>query len=169
MLSLEITSILMFLRWVTIFMENEEKCEAIKKKEILDEGDSDSDTDQEAGSSEYKEEKEEEKGEEGGQKVTIHDTTEINLGSFCYTMYLTIQSSLDFEECAHKLLKMDFAETQTKELCHMKLDCCAQQRTDEKFFGLLAGWFCMQKREYMELFESIFKIQSNSIHCLETN
>lgn len=26
-----------------------------------------------------------------------------------------------------------------KELCNMILDCCAQQRTYEKFFGLLAG------------------------------
>lgn len=28
---------------------------------------------------------------------------------------------------------------QQKELCNMILDCCAQQRTYEKFFGLLAG------------------------------
>lgn len=97
------------------FMENEEKYKAIKK-EILDEGDSDSNTDQEAGSSEDEEEEEEdEEGEEEeeGQKVTIHDKTEINLVSFRRTIYLAIQSSLDFEECAHKLLKMEFAESQT--------------------------------------------------------
>nr|XP_019825479.1 PREDICTED: pre-mRNA-splicing factor CWC22 homolog isoform X2 [Bos indicus] len=122
------------------FMENEEKYRAIKK-EILDEGDSDSNTDQDAGSSEEEEEEEEEEGEEDeeGQKVTIHDKTEINLVSFRRTIYLAIQSSLDFEECAHKLLKMEFPESQTKELCNMILDCCAQQRTYEKFFGLLAG------------------------------
>ncbi|XP_034352294.1 pre-mRNA-splicing factor CWC22 homolog isoform X2 [Arvicanthis niloticus] len=152
------------------FMENEEKYKAIKK-EILDEGDSDSNTDQEAGSSEdEEEEEEEEEGEEdGGQKVTIHDKTEINLVSFRRTIYLAIQSSLDFEECAHKLLKMEFAESQTKELCNMILDCCAQQRTYEKFFGLLAGRFCMLKKEYMESFESIFKEQYDTIHRLETN
>ncbi|KAL0616044.1 Pre-mRNA-splicing factor CWC22-like protein [Plecturocebus cupreus] len=128
------------------FMENEEKYKAIKK-EILDEGDSDSNTDQDAGSSE-EEEEEEGEGEEDeeGQKVTIHDKTEINLVSFRRTIYLAIQSSLDFEECAHKLLKMEFPESQTKELCNMILDCCAQQRTSEKFFGLLAGRFCMLKR-----------------------
>uniref|UniRef100_A0A2R8MFM7 Pre-mRNA-splicing factor CWC22 homolog n=1 Tax=Callithrix jacchus TaxID=9483 RepID=A0A2R8MFM7_CALJA len=49
-----------------------------------------------------------------GQKVTIHDKTEINLVSFRRTIYLAIQSSLDFEECAHKLLKMEFPESQTK-------------------------------------------------------
>ncbi|XP_028618728.1 pre-mRNA-splicing factor CWC22 homolog isoform X3 [Grammomys surdaster] len=153
------------------FTENEEKYKAIKK-EILDEGDSDSNTEQEAGSSEdEEEEEEEEEGEEdeGGQKVTIHDKTEINLVSFRRTIYLAIQSSLDFEECAHKLLKMEFAESQIKELCNMILDCCAQQRTYEKFFGLLAGRFCMLKKEYMESFESIFKEQYDTIHRLETN
>lgn len=51
----------------------------------------------------------------------------------------------------------------------MILDCCAQQRTYEKFFGLLAGRFCMLKKEYMESFESIFKEQYDTIHRLETN
>ncbi|KAM6079088.1 pre-mRNA-splicing factor CWC22 homolog isoform 2-T4 [Theristicus caerulescens] len=147
------------------FMENEEKYKTLKK-EILDEGDSESEADQEAGSSEEDEDEEE---DEDGQKVTVHDKTEINLVSFRRTIYLAIQSSLDFEECAHKLLKMDFPESQTKELCNMILDCCAQQRTYEKFFGLLAGRFCMLKKEYMESFEAIFKEQYDTIHRLETN
>ena len=37
----------------------------------------------------------------------ILDMTETNLVGFRRTVYLTIQSSLDFEECAHKLLRMD--------------------------------------------------------------
>ncbi|XP_061464283.1 pre-mRNA-splicing factor CWC22 homolog [Rhineura floridana] len=153
------------------FMENEEKYKALKN-EILDEGDSDSEGVQDAGSSEEDEEEDDDKDEEEdgeGQKVTIHDKTEINLVSFRRTIYLAIQSSLDFEECAHKLLKMDFPESQTKELCNMILDCCAQQRTYEKFFGLLAGRFCMLKKEYMEAFEAIFKEQYDTIHRLETN
>ncbi|XP_074071677.1 pre-mRNA-splicing factor CWC22 homolog isoform X2 [Macrotis lagotis] len=150
------------------FMENEEKYKTIKK-EILDEGDSDSNTDQDARSSEEDEEEEEGDEDEEGQKVTIHDKTEINLVSFRRTIYLAIQSSLDFEECAHKLLKMEFPDSQTKELCNMILDCCAQQRTYEKFFGLLAGRFCMLKKEYMESFEGIFKEQYDTIHRLETN
>ncbi|KAJ7345577.1 hypothetical protein JRQ81_001527 [Phrynocephalus forsythii] len=154
------------------FMENEEKYKALKK-EILDEGDSDSESGADAGSSEEEAEEEEEENEEEeneeGQKVTIHDKTEINLVSFRRTIYLAIQSSLDFEECAHKLLKMDFPDSQTKELCNMILDCCAQQRTYEKFFGLLAGRFCMLKKEYMESFEGIFKEQYDTIHRLETN
>uniref|UniRef100_A0A4W3J555 Pre-mRNA-splicing factor CWC22 homolog n=1 Tax=Callorhinchus milii TaxID=7868 RepID=A0A4W3J555_CALMI len=79
------------------------------------------------------------------------------------------KGNLDFEECAHKLLKMEFPESETKELCNMILDCCAQQRTYEKFFGLLAGRFCMLKKDYMEAFEGIFKEQYETIHRLETN
>uniref|UniRef100_A0A8C0WZ22 Pre-mRNA-splicing factor CWC22 homolog n=1 Tax=Castor canadensis TaxID=51338 RepID=A0A8C0WZ22_CASCN len=70
------------------FMENEEKYKAIKK-EILDEGDSDSNTDQDAGSSDEEEEEEEE--EEDGEE---------NEEGKSY-------SNNNFEECAHKLLKMD--------------------------------------------------------------
>uniref|UniRef100_A0A8C1N6H1 Pre-mRNA-splicing factor CWC22 homolog n=1 Tax=Cyprinus carpio TaxID=7962 RepID=A0A8C1N6H1_CYPCA len=56
-----------------------------------------------------------------------------------------------------------------KELCNMILDCCAQQRTYEKFFGLLAGRFCLLKKDYMESFEAIFQEQYETIHRLETN
>ena len=38
----------------------------------------------------------------------IIDQTETNMIALRRTIYLTIQSSLDFEECAHKMLKMQF-------------------------------------------------------------
>ena len=44
---------------------------------------------------------------EGGEKEAIIDNTETNLVALRRTIYLTIQSSLDFEECAHKLMKME--------------------------------------------------------------
>lgn len=37
----------------------------------------------------------------------IIDATETNLVALRRVIYLTIQSSLDFEECVHKLLKME--------------------------------------------------------------
>ncbi|KAM8749372.1 pre-mRNA-splicing factor CWC22 homolog isoform 1-T2 [Acanthopagrus schlegelii] len=149
------------------FLENEEKYKTLKR-DILDEGSSDSG--EEGDGSDEDEDDEEENEEEGeGEKVTIFDQTEVNLVAFRRTIYLAIQSSLDFEECAHKLIKMDFPDSQTKELCNMILDCCAQQRTYEKFFGLLAGRFCLLKKEYMESFEGIFSEQYETIHRLETN
>ena len=54
-------------------------------------------------------------------------------------------------------------------MCHMIVDCCGQNRTYEKFFGLTATRLCMLKREYMELFELIFVEQYETIHRLETN
>ena len=54
-------------------------------------------------------------------------------------------------------------------MCHMLVDCCGQNRTYEKFFGLTATRLCMLKREYMELFELIFVEQYETIHRLETN
>uniref|UniRef100_A0AAY5L863 Pre-mRNA-splicing factor CWC22 homolog n=1 Tax=Esox lucius TaxID=8010 RepID=A0AAY5L863_ESOLU len=116
--------------------------------EILDEGSSDSGED--AGGSDDDGDEDEEKEEEGDP---------------CFSSFY----SLDFEECAHKLIKMDFPDSQTKELCNMILDCCAQQRTYEKFFGLLAGRFCLLKKDYMESFEAIFVEQYETIHRLETN
>ncbi|KAK6315276.1 hypothetical protein J4Q44_G00148050 [Coregonus suidteri] len=153
------------------FLENEEKYKAIKK-EILDEGSSGSGEDVDGSDDDEDDGDEEKEGEEGGddaEKVTIFDQTEVNLVAFRRTIYLAIQSSLDFEECAHKLIKMDFPDSQTKELCNMILDCCAQQRTYEKFFGLLAGRFCLLKKDYMESFEAIFMEQYETIHRLETN
>ena len=43
---------------------------------------------------------------QGGDNDLITDKTETNLVTLRRTIYLTIQSSLDYEECAHKLLKM---------------------------------------------------------------
>ena len=42
------------------------------------------------------------------EKMEIQDNTETNLTALRRIIYLTIQSSLDFEECAHKMLKMEF-------------------------------------------------------------
>uniref|UniRef100_A0A669DWW1 Pre-mRNA-splicing factor CWC22 homolog n=1 Tax=Oreochromis niloticus TaxID=8128 RepID=A0A669DWW1_ORENI len=131
------------------FLENEEKYKTIKK-DILDEGSSDSGEEGD-GSDDDDDDDEDENEEEGDgetNKLISHNCT---------------------PECAHKLIKMDFPESQTKELCNMILDCCAQQRTYEKFFGLLAGRFCLLKKEYMESFEAIFSEQYDTIHRLETN
>lgn len=48
------------------------------------------------------------KAPEDAKTQEIEDLTETNLVALRRTIYLAIQSSLDFEECAHKLLKMEF-------------------------------------------------------------
>lgn len=99
----------------------------------------------------------------------IIDQTETNLVALRRTIYLTIHSSLDYEECAHKLMKMELKPGQEMELCHMFLDCCAEQRTYEKFYGLLAQRFCNINKIYIPPFEEIFKDTYSTTHRLDTN
>ncbi|KAF6023942.1 ncm [Bugula neritina] len=76
--------------------------------------------------------------EEEEAKQTSSKQTETNLNGLRRTIYLTLQSSLNYEEATDKLLKLDLEPGQEVELCNMILDCSAQQRTYEKFYGLVA-------------------------------
>lgn len=81
----------------------------------------DSDSESGSGSEEEEEEDSEDEEEETVDQQKIIDNTETNLIALRRTIYLTIQSSLDYEECAHKLLKMELKPGQEIELCHMFL------------------------------------------------
>ncbi|KAL4217272.1 pre-mRNA-splicing factor cwc22 [Mactra antiquata] len=148
------------------FEENEEKYK-ILKNEILGEGSSDEEEGGSGSDSDSEADSDEEQDAEAEQKII--DQTETNMVALRRAIYLTIQSSLDFEECAHKLMKMELRPGQEVELCNMILDCCAQMRTYEKFFGLLAGRFCMLDKKYVQPFQVMFKEQYDTIHRLETN
>lgn len=83
------------------YLENEEKYNAIKV-EILGEDDSD-----ESGSDDLdgdESDDDEESREALQKKMEIQDRTNTNLVNLRKTIYLTIKSSLNFEECCHKLL-----------------------------------------------------------------
>ncbi|RLU27617.1 hypothetical protein DMN91_001421 [Ooceraea biroi] len=149
------------------YLANEEKYKELSK-EILGSDDSNSEGDYKDGEEESSEE---DSGTEQaeGKAAVITDDTETNLTALRRTIYLTIHSSLDFEECAHKLMKMQLKPGQEIELCHMFLDCCAEMRTYEKFFGLLAGRFCAINKIYVTPFEQIFKDSYHTIHRLDTN
>merc|ERR550534_1117644 len=147
------------------YVENENKYGAIKA-ELLEEdsgGSSGSDGGSGSGSSSDDSDDEQEK-----KKETIVDATETNLISLRRTIYLTIQSALDFEEAVHKLNKLNIKPGQEQELCHMIIDCCAQQRTYEKFFGLMGQRFCQVNKMYVEPFMKIFVDTYNTVHRLET-
>ncbi|CAG5048220.1 unnamed protein product [Parnassius apollo] len=146
------------------YEENEQKYKTLSKEILGSDAESEGeDGSGESGSDESEEEEEEKK------EMTIIDNTETNLVALRRTIYLTINSSLDFEECAHKLLKMQLKPGQEVELCHMFLDCCAEQRTYEKFYGLLAQRFCNINKIYIGPFEEIFKDSYSTAHRLDTN
>jgi len=103
---------------------NEMKYELLKK-EILGDDDEEDEDEDEDGSSESSGEEAEGAGGAGGAggaTQTIVDDTETELVNLRRTIYLTIMSSLDFEECGHKLLKMKNIEG-TIDLYHWVFVC----------------------------------------------
>lgn len=55
------------------------------------------------------------------------------------------------------------------ELCIMLLECCSQERTYLRYYGLLGQRFCMINKVHQENFETCFVKQYSMIHRLETN
>ena len=74
--------------------------------------------------------------------MDIEDLTEKELLNLRRTLYLTIMSSIDFEECVHKLMKMQTGLKREEEICNMIIECCMQERTFIRFYGLLAQRCC---------------------------
>ncbi|KAK0646610.1 hypothetical protein B0T16DRAFT_413856 [Cercophora newfieldiana] len=135
------------------------------KAEILGEGsddEDDHDEDDESGS-ESEEEDEEQKAME------IKDQSNADLVNLRKTIYLSIQSSADPEEAAHKLMKLRLPPGQEPELVSMIVESCAQEKVYLKFMGLLGERFARLNRMWMELFEESFVKYYSTIHRYETN
>ncbi|KAI9831052.1 MAG: pre-mRNA-splicing factor cwc22, partial [Thelocarpon superellum] len=134
------------------------------KAEILGEAD---DSDEEDGdetddSSENEEAKEE-------RELEIKDQSNTDLVNLRRTIYLTIMSSIDFEECCHKLMKVTLPPGQEPELPSMVIECCSQERTYSKFYGLIGERFCKLNRLWTDLYEQSFTKYYETIHRFETN
>ncbi|KAJ3250835.1 pre-mRNA-splicing factor cwc22 [Boothiomyces macroporosus] len=143
------------------FLENEQKYEYMKREILGDESDEDS---EEEDSSE-----EDEEVLEAKRQMQIQDHTNTNLVNLRRAIYLTIMSSLNFEECAHKLLKLDIPSGQEIELCNMVIECCSQEKTYVNFYGLLGERFCRISPEWANAFTAAFEETYKTIHRYETN
>jgi len=108
-------------------------------------------------------------GNDTKKTVAIEDLTETDLVHLRRTIYLTIMSSATFEECTHKLAKMDIPQGREHELINMIIECCSQERTFLRYYGLVSGRFCLLHERWQDAFESAFATQYNTIHRLETN
>ncbi|KAJ5106199.1 hypothetical protein N7456_002874 [Penicillium angulare] len=145
--------------------EWEQHQEAYKKlkAEILGEdSDEDEDGDEEDDSSE-------EESDEEEQKIDIKDQSNTDLVNLRRTIYLTIMSSIDFEECCHKLMKVNLPAGLEPELPSMIIECCSQERTFSKFYGLIGERFAKINRLWSDLFEAAFAKYYDTIHRYETN
>lgn len=138
------------------------------KTEILGEEGAESDDVAESGQSD---------SDEGGEQIVmgqngatkILDRTNTDISNLRKTIYLTIQSSIDFEECVHKLLKLDLAESQEYVLCQMVIDSCSQGRTYSRFFGLIGERFCKLHRKWADMYAMAFQRYYDVIHQYDTN
>ncbi|CAM8963567.1 unnamed protein product [Rhodiola kirilowii] len=151
------------------FVENEKRYEAVKKSILGEDSDDEEGSDGSEDEDDEDDEDESDEDEEDEEKMRIQDETETNLVNLRRTIYLTIMSSVDFEEAGHKLLKIKLEPGQEMELCIMILECCSQERTYLRYYGLLGQRFCMINKIHQENFETCFKQQYSMIHRLETN
>ncbi|KAJ5143362.1 MIF4-like type 1/2/3 [Penicillium bovifimosum] len=144
--------------------EWEEHEEAYKKlkAEILGE---ESDEDEEDRS----DESEEEESDAEEVQMDIKDQSNTDLVNLRRTIYLTIMSSIDFEECCHKLMKINLPAGLEHELPSMIIECCSQERTYSKFYGLIGERFAKINRLWSDLFEAAFAKYYDTIHRYETN
>ncbi|KAH8114221.1 MIF4G-domain-containing protein [Phellopilus nigrolimitatus] len=143
------------------YLENEEKYKEIKA-EILGEGSSDEESD---GESEESEEDEEAVAEKEG----IEDRTSTNLVNLRRIIYLTIMNALNYEEAVHKLLKVQIEEGDEIELIKMLIECCSQERSYSKYYGLIGERFSKLNRVWTDALEECFREYYETIHRYETN
>lgn len=152
------------------FLENEKRYEELKKSILGEESEDEDGSDAASGDEEDDDDGDEsEEEDEDEEQMRINDQTETNLINLRRTIYLTIMSSVDFEEAGHKLLKIKLEPGQEMELCIMLLECCSQERTYLRYYGLLGQRFCMINKVHQENFEKSFVQQYSMIHRLETN
>ncbi|KAI3917764.1 hypothetical protein MKW98_021526 [Papaver atlanticum] len=144
------------------FVENEKRYEELKRN-ILGVGE------EEEGSDVTSCSEDDEESSVNEEQINIQDETEMNVVNLRRTIYLTIMSNVDFEEAGHELLKIKLQPGQEMELCIMLLECCSQERTYLRYYGLLGQRFCMINKIYQENFEKCFVQQYSMIHRLETN
>ncbi|EPS43973.1 hypothetical protein H072_2083 [Dactylellina haptotyla CBS 200.50] len=110
-----------------------------------------------------------EEQDEKEKQLLIQDQSNTNLVNLRRTIYLTIMSSIDFEECCHKLMKITLPAGQEPELVSMIVECCSQERTYAKFYGNIGERFCKLNRLWQDLFEKSFANYYETIHRYEIN
>ncbi|KHN99576.1 cell cycle control protein (Cwf22) [Metarhizium album ARSEF 1941] len=142
--------------------ENEEAYRKLKA-EILGEGSDYGDDD------EGEDESSEEEEEEETKAMEIKDQSNADLVNLRRTIYLTIMSSADPEEAVHKLIKINLPAGQEPELPSMIVECCSQEKTYTKFFGLIGERFAKINRLWCDLFEQSFAKYYDTIHRYENN
>ncbi|OBS68852.1 hypothetical protein A6R68_02602 [Neotoma lepida] len=69
--------------------------------------------------------------------------TDVRRNIFC-----TIMTSEDFLDAFEKLLKLGLKDQQEREIVHILMDCCLQEKTYNPFYAFLASKFCSYERRF---------------------
>ena len=159
--SIDVQDSLNIFRFDPEYEENETKYKDLKA-EILGEAEG---SEEESGS-ESESEDEEAKNQ---NELEIKDATNTDLVNLRRTIYLTIMSSSVGEEASHKLMKLNLPAGQEGELISMIVECCSQERTYNKFYGIIAETFAKINRLWRQLQEESFATAYETCHRRETN
>ena len=143
------------------YEEHEAEYQKIKAEILGEEEGSDDDG--------YTDASSEDEEDEEDKAMDIKDQTNADLVSLRRTIYLTIKSSGGFEECCHKLMRINLPHGLENELTTMIVECASQERTYEKFYGMIGERFCKINRMWTDLFEEGFAHYYETIHRFETN
>ncbi|KAF1947340.1 MIF4G-domain-containing protein [Clathrospora elynae] len=141
------------------YEEHEAQYQQVKAEILGEEEGSDDDGYSDASSEADEEEK----------AMDVKDQTNADLVNLRRTIYLTIKSSGGAEECVHKLTRVNLPHGLESELSTMIVECASQERTWERFYGLVAERFCKLNRMWTDLFEESFATYYETIHRFETN
>nr|XP_021548469.1 nucleolar MIF4G domain-containing protein 1 [Neomonachus schauinslandi] len=74
--------------------------------------------------------------------------TDVRRNIFC-----TVMTSEDFLDAFEKLLKLGLKDQQEREIVHVLMDCCLQEKTFNPFYAFLAGKFCEHHRRFQMTFQ----------------
>lgn len=124
---------------------------------------------EEGSDAEYTDASSDDDEDEEVKAMDIKDQTNADLVNLRRSIYLTIKSSGGFEECVHKLMRINLPHGLENELTTMIVECASQERTYEKFYGMIGERFCKLNRMWTDLFEEGFAHYYETIHRFETN
>ncbi|XP_038611572.1 nucleolar MIF4G domain-containing protein 1 [Tachyglossus aculeatus] len=74
--------------------------------------------------------------------------TDVRRSIFC-----TLMVSEDFLDAFEKLLRLGLKDQQEREIVHVLIDCCLQEKKYNPFYAFLAGKFCNYDRKFQMTFQ----------------
>uniref|UniRef100_A0A673GMU4 Nucleolar MIF4G domain-containing protein 1 n=1 Tax=Sinocyclocheilus rhinocerous TaxID=307959 RepID=A0A673GMU4_9TELE len=86
------------------------------------------------------------KGEQLAHKQRMN--TDIRRNIFCVLM-----SSEDYLDAFEKLLRLGLKDQQEREIVHVLMDCCLQEKMFNRFYAVLAEKFCSHDRRFQMTFQ----------------